>query len=331
MKQKKADREEATMKGTSGEKTGAKETPEYVLRTSGLTKIYGKHRAVDAVDMHVRKGDIYGFIGKNGAGKSTLMKMVAGLAAPDAGEMELFGSHEVERERMRIGTLIETPGLYKEMTAAENLEVLRRAYGIPDKGIVEEMLCLMGLEDTGKKKAGKFSMGMKQRLGIAMALMRNPDFLILDEPINGLDPMGIMQIRELLLHLNREKNITMMISSHILGELSKIATAYGIIRDGRLVDEFDAIELQRRCRRCQKLVVDHAEQAVNVLEEKLHIGEFDVPEPSVVRIFEHLDDMTKINHELMMAGVEIKESYQVGQDLESYFMELTGEGRYDHV
>lgn len=300
---------------------------EYVLKTTKLTKIYGKQRAVNAVDMHVRKGEIYGFVGKNGAGKSTFMKMIAGLAAADEGEIELFGSQDLEKQRLRIGALIETPGLYKEMTAAENLEVLRRAYGIPDKGIVEEMLGLIGLEETGKKKAGKFSMGMKQRLGIAAALMRSPDLLILDEPINGLDPMGIMQVRELLVRLNREKNITMIISSHILGELSKIATAYGIIKNGELVEEFEAAELNRRCRRCQKLVVNHAERAVNVLEEKLHIKEFDVPEQSVIRIFEHLDDMPRINHELLLAGIEIKESYQVGQDLESYFMELTGEGR----
>lgn len=306
---------------------GQEEAKEYVLKTTKLTKIYGKQRAVNAVDLHVRKGDIYGFIGKNGAGKSTFMKMVAGLAAPDEGTIELFGSSDVERQRVRIGTLIEMPGLYKGMTAAENLEVLRRAYGIPDKGIVEEMLSLVDLEDTGKKKAGKFSMGMKQRLGIAAALLRSPDLLILDEPINGLDPAGIIQIRELLVRLNREKNITMIISSHILGELSKIATAYGIIKNGELVDEFDKAELDKRCRRCQKLVVDHTERAVSVLEEKLHIEEFDVPEPFTIRIFEHPEDMTKINQELLLAGVGIKESFQVGQDLENYFMELIGEGR----
>ncbi len=306
---------------------GQEAEKEYVLKTTKLTKIYGKQRAVNAVDLHVRKGDIYGFIGKNGAGKSTFMKMVAGLAAPDEGTIELFGSSDVERQRMRIGTLIEMPALYKGMTAAENLEVLRRAYGIPDKGIVEEMLSLVDLADTGKKKAGKFSMGMKQRLGIAAALLRSPDLLILDEPINGLDPAGIMQMRELLVRLNREKNITMIISSHILGELSKIATAYGIIKNGELVDEFDKAELDKRCRRCRKLVVDHTERAVNVLEEKLHIREYDVPEPFVIRIFEQLDDMAGINQELLLAGIGVKESYQVGQDLESYFMELIGEGR----
>lgn len=300
------------------------ESREYVLRTENLTKIYGGHRAVDAVDMHVRKGDIYGFIGKNGAGKSTLMKMVAGLASPSAGRIELFGGGDIEKQRMRIGSLIEEPGLYYGMTAAENLEVCRRAYGITSRSIVGDTLELIGLQDTGKKKVGKFSMGMKQRLGIAIALLRSPDFLILDEPINGLDPMGIHEVREFLTALNREKNITMIISSHILGELSKIATAYGIIRDGRLVEEFSAEELAGRCRRCQKLVVSNVERAVNVLEEELQIREFDVPEASVIRVYEHLEDFAGINRRLLLAGIEIKESYLVGQDLEGYFMERIG-------
>lgn len=302
------------------------ESRQYVLKTENLTKTYGNHRAVNSVSMHVRKGDIYGFIGKNGAGKSTFMKMVAGLAAPDEGQIELFGSTDIEKQRMRIGSLIETPGLYHGMTAAENLEVYRRAYGITNRKIVKETLDLIGLGDTDKKKVGKFSMGMKQRLGIAIALLRSPDFLILDEPINGLDPMGIREIREFLTVLNRDKNVTMIISSHILGELSKIATVYGIIRDGELVEEFDAKELAVRCRRCQKLVVNNVERAVNVLEEQLRIKEFDVPEKSVIRIFEHLEDSVKINQSLSMAGIEIQESYLTGQDLEGYFMELIGNG-----
>lgn len=316
---KQAGHKEAEMKLEESEK--------YVLRTEKLTKIYGGHKAVNAVDMHVRKGDIYGFIGKNGAGKSTFMKMVAGLAAPDEGKIELFGSTDIEKQRVRIGTLIEAPGLYPGMTAGENLEVYRRAYGITDRNIVSKTLDLVGLGDTGRKKAGKFSMGMKQRLGIAIALLRSPDFLILDEPINGLDPMGIHEIREFLTVLNREKNVTMIISSHILGELSKIATNYGIIRNGELVEEFDAKELAVRCRRCQKLVVDNVERAVNVLEETLQIKEFDVPEQSVIRIFEHLEDTAKVNQCLLQAGIEVKESYLAGQDLESYFMDLVGNGR----
>ena len=305
------------------EKTAEHEgTHKYVLRTEGLTKIYGDHRAVSSVSMHVKKGDIYGFIGKNGAGKTTFMRMVAGLARPDAGEIELFGSRDIEKQRIRIGTLIEQPGFYRGMTAAENLEMIRRAYGITDKGIIQETLDFIGLGDTGKKKAGNFSMGMKQRLGIAIALLRSPDFVILDEPINGLDPQGIRQMRELLLKLNRERNITIIISSHILGELSKIATAYGIIRDGELVEEFAAEELARRCRRCIRLVVDDTDKAVHLLEEGLQIREFDVPENHVIRIFEQLDNSVEINRRLMLEGIGIQENYLAGQDLESYFMDL---------
>ncbi len=193
----------------------------YVLRTENLTKIYGSHRAVNAVDIHVKKGDVYGFIGKNGAGKSTLMKMVAGLVAPSEGRIELFGSSDIEKQRIRIGSLIEEPGLYPGMTATENLEVYRRAYGITDSNVIRDTLDFIGLGNTGKKKVGKFSMGMKQRLGIAIAILKSPDFLILDEPINGLDPTGIHEVREFLIALNREKNITIMISSHILGGIVK--------------------------------------------------------------------------------------------------------------
>lgn len=300
------------------------ESEKYVLRTENLTKVYGRHKAVNAVNLHVKKGDIYGFIGKNGAGKSTLMKMVAGLVAPSQGSIELFGSSDIEKQRIRIGSLIEEPGLYPGMTAAENLEVYRRAYGITNQNVIRDTLDFIGLGETGKKKVGKFSMGMKQRLGIAIALLKSPDFLILDEPINGLDPTGIREVREFLTSLNREKNITIMISSHILGELSKIATTYGIIRDGELVEEFSAKELSTRCRRCQKLVVSNVERAVNVLEEELQIKEFDVPEASVIRIYEHLEDIAKINHQLLLSGIEIKESYLAGQDLESYFMERIG-------
>ena len=298
----------------------------YVLKTEGLTKIYSGRKVVNKVSMHVKKGDIYGFIGKNGAGKTTFMRMVAGLAGPDEGSIELFGSTDIEKQRMRIGTLIEEPGLYRGMTAAENLEVVRRAYGITDKNVIQDAIDFIGLEEAGKKKVRDFSMGMKQRLGIAVALFRNPDFLILDEPINGLDPQGIRQMRELFVKLNREKGITIIISSHILGELSKIATAYGIIRDGELVEEFAAEELTRRCRRCQRLKVDDTQRAVHVLEEELHIKEYDVPENHVIRIFEQLDNSAEINRKLMVAGIGIKENYLAGQDLEGYFMDLLEKG-----
>lgn len=299
---------------------------EYVLKTKDVTKVYGKHKAVDQVSMHVEKGAIYGFIGKNGAGKTAFMRIVAGLAAPTMGEIELFGSKELESARIRIGSLIESPGLFANMTAKENLEVVRRQFGITDKHTVESMLEFIGLAETGRKKVKNFSMGMKQRLGIGIALFRNPDFLILDEPINGLDPEGIIEIRELLLKLNRERQITILISSHILGELSKIATYYGIIREGALIEEFDAKELNDRCRRCYKIVVDQTELAANILEEKFHIAGFDIPEKNTMRIFEQLDQTEQINKELILGGVNIKESYLAGQDPEGYFMELLGGG-----
>ncbi len=296
----------------------------YVLKTEGLTKSYANKRVVDNVSLNVKKGDIYGFIGKNGAGKTTLMKMVAGLTLPDAGQLTLFDSDNVDLQRMRIGTLIEEPGLYPGLSAADNLELWRRAYGIQDKGIVQELLALAGISDTGKKRVRNFSMGMKQRLGIAIALLRGPDFLILDEPINGLDPEGIQQVRELLVKLNREQDITIMISSHILGELSKLATAYGIIRDGVLVEELSAAELAARCRRCRKLVVNDAGLAAGILEQELGIREYDVPEPSVIRIFGELKDIGELNRRLTLGGVVILESYAAGEDLEAYFMERVG-------
>ena len=304
------------------EQKDRKRPQEFILKTTGLTKIYSGRKVVQNVTMHVKKGDIYGFIGKNGAGKTTFMRMVAGLARPDAGEIELFGSTDLERQRVRIGTLIEQPGLYRGMTAAENLETARRAYGITDRNAVRDMLAFIGLEDAGNKKTADFSMGMKQRLGIAMALLRNPDFLILDEPINGLDPQGIRQIRNLLQKLNQERAITMLIASHILGELSKIATVYGMICGGELVEELDAQDLAAKCRRCQRIVVDHTEQAVHLLEEELKIKDYDVPERHVIRIYEQLENFAQINQRLALAGAGVKESYLAGQDLESYFMDL---------
>ncbi|MDE7310975.1 MAG: ATP-binding cassette domain-containing protein [Eubacterium sp.] len=297
---------------------------DYALQTNLLTKIYGSARVVNDVSMHVEKGSIYGFIGRNGAGKTTFMRMAAGLAAPSAGSMTLFGSKDLEKQRVRIGTLIENPGIYPGMTALENIETVRKSLGIPGSRRTEELLRLTGLADTGRKKAKHFSMGMKQRLGIAIALLRNPDFLILDEPINGLDPAGIKEIRDLLLRLNQEKQMTILISSHILGELSKIATHYGIIRNGSLIEEFDVSELEQRCRRCLKLSVDKPQEAANILERALGIKSFDVPQAGMLRVFERLDESADINEALVKNGIRLQESRLAGQDLEGYFMELLG-------
>lgn len=298
------------------------ETAEYVLRTENLTKTYGKNKVVNAVSMHVKKGDIYGFIGKNGAGKTTFMRMVSGLAAPTEGSIELFGSSDIEAQRKRIGTLIEDPGVYPNMTASENMEIVRRSLGITDKNAVNEMLDFVGLGNVGNKKVKNFSMGMKQRLGLAISLVRNPDFLVLDEPINGLDPSGIKEIRDLLLKLNKEKQITILISSHILGELSKVATRYGVIQNGVLIEEFGAEELEEKCKRCQKVVVDDVVLASNILEEKLAITNYDVLENKEIRIFERLDEAADINRALIMGGAALSESHLTGQDLEGYFMDL---------
>ena len=302
---------------------------EYVLKTENLTKIYGKNKVVNAVNMHVRKGDIYGFIGKNGAGKTTFMRMVSGLAAPTDGSMELFESTEIEKQRKRIGILIEDIGMYPNMTASENMEIVRRNFGITDKHVVSEMLEFVGLGNVGNKKVKNFSMGMKQRLGIAISLVRNPDFLILDEPINGLDPSGIKEIRDLLLKLNKEKQITILISSHILGELSKLATRYGIIQNGVMIEEFDAEALAERCKRCQKVRVDDVVLASHILEEELSITNYDVLQNTEMRNFEKLDEAAAINRALINGGVELQESYLAGQDLEAYFMDLldTPQGR----
>lgn len=299
---------------------------EYILKTEKLTKIYGGVKAVNEVSMSVRKGDIYGFIGKNGAGKTTFMKMISGLAAPTAGSMELFGKSDLEQARKRIGTLIENPGVYPNMTAEENLEIVRRNLGIPERAATREMLEFVGLDSAGKKKVKNFSMGMKQRLGLAVSLIRNPDFLVLDEPINGLDPAGIKEVRELLLKLNREKQITILISSHILGELSKVATRYGIIRDGVLMEEFGVKELEERCRKCQKITVNDVGLAASILEKKLSISYYDVLEGNVLRIFERIEDAAQINRDLITGGVEITESCLSGLDLEGYFMDLLENG-----
>lgn len=299
-----------------------------VLRTEELTKTFARKNAVARVNMHVAKGDIYGFIGKNGAGKTTLMRMVTGLARPTSGEIELFGSKGLNKQRIRIGSIIENPGVYANMTAQENIEIFRNIYGISQKHIVEERLHSVGLDHLGKKKVKHFSLGMKQRLGIAIALLGNPDFLILDEPMNGLDPEGIKEIRDLLLQLNQDQKITILISSHILGELSKIATKYGIIRDGVLMEEFSKEELETRCRRCLKLRVEPVQKAASILETILKIRNYDVLSDNTIRIFERLDEVGHINTTLVKNDVTLYSCQEIGQDLEGYFIDLMG-GSYD--
>ncbi len=224
---------------------------EYVLKTEALSKQYKKSKALDGLSMHVPKGAIYGFVGKNGAGKTTLIRLICGLSKPTSGKYTLYaadsGSKEITEARKNMGAVVETPALTFDMTAEENLRQQYRILGMSSFDGIEELLELVGLEKTGKKKVKSFSLGMKQRLGIAMALAGEPDFLVLDEPTNGLDPQGIIELRELILKLNHEKGITFLISSHILDELSRIATHYGIIDHGKMVKEFSAQELEKEC------------------------------------------------------------------------------------
>ena len=295
-----------------------------ILKTERLTKTYGKSIAVNKVSVTVQQGDIYGLIGKNGAGKTTFMRMVLGLASPDNGQIELFGKTDLEQQRKHIGSLIEEPGGYPGISARDNLEIIRRNLGIADKAVADRMLELVGLESAGKKKVKNFSMGMRQRLGLAIALIRRPNFLILDEPINGLDPSGIREIRDLLLKLNREEHVTVLISSHILGELSKIATRYGILRDGVLIEEIGAEQLNVTCRQYLKLTVDDAQMAAAVLTEKLGISST-VADAYTICVFEKLDTTEEINYAVAANGIALKESRFAGEDLESYFMERMGE------
>ncbi|WML42099.1 ABC transporter ATP-binding protein [Neobacillus sp. OS1-2] len=298
-----------------------------VLKTNNLSKKYKQQLALNKVNLSIKKGSIYGFIGQNGAGKSTLIRLVSGLAFPTTGTMELFGkSNETEliQARKRIGTIIEGPALYPQMTAAENLEVHRLLKGIPGKECIEKTLSLVGLQETGKKKAKNFSLGMKQRLGLAIALLGDPEFLILDEPINGLDPMGVVEIRELLKRLNREYGITILISSHILSELHLLATHYGIIHKGELIEQLTAEELNGKCQQFLHIKVDNPNKAATILETELATSAFEVMPDGVIKLFAYLDVPGKISTALTNHGLVIEQFMPMGEDLEGYFMNRIG-------
>jgi ABC-2 type transport system ATP-binding protein len=300
---------------------------EYVLKTIGLTKVYSGKAANDGIDISIKQGDIYGLIGNNGAGKTTLFRMITGLIAPTKGSMELFGKrseNEIAAMRRRLGCVIETPALYPGMTARENLEYRRRLLGLPDKKAIDEVLKTVRLQDTGGKKVKRFSQGMKQRLGIAIALLGNPDFLILDEPVNGLDPAGIIEVRELLLRLNADMGVTILISSHILSELSKLVTRYGIISGGKLVEQIYSEELDERCRRYINIKVDDVSKASFILETVIGASKYEVIQDGTIRLYEMFGSVGSINAELVRHGILVEEIKITGRDLEAYFISLMG-------
>lgn len=296
-----------------------------LLSTNGLTKKFGRYKVVNAVNIHIRQGDIYGLIGRNGAGKTTILKMISGLAAPTEGDFSLFekSGKAAYQYMSRIGTLIEAPGIYPNMSAYENMKLKCIAMGVRKQGVIEELLNTVGLGTVGKKKVKNFSLGMKQRLGIALALVGDPDLVILDEPINGLDPRGIAEVRETLFKLNKEKNITFIISSHILEELSKIATNYGIIHDGVLIKEMTREELLAECSERIELKTDDTGKACTVLEN-MGIHQYKVVDVDTIQIFERLNDGGSITMTLAENGVKTVGITIKNEALEDYYLNLTG-------
>ncbi len=294
---------------------------ENILETRSLTKKYGDKIAVNGMSLHVRRGDIYGLIGKNGAGKTSLMKLLLGLTTPDSGEMVLLGERNADLARRKIGSLIEAPALYKNETAFENMK--RFAILSPTTDVeIRRILQLVGLGNTGAKKAGAFSLGMRQRLGIAIALLGSPEVLILDEPINGLDPAGIKEIRDIIIELNR-RGVTFLISSHLLDELGKIATNYGIVSGGVLVEEITADALAAKCRTSLKLTTDNTKGTLAVLKHDF-AGLTAEQDGKTVRITSAVSDPSEVNAALVKAGIRVYEMANESMGFEDFFIERLG-------
>lgn len=294
-----------------------------LLQTEALTKRYKKNTVVDNLHLTVRSGDIYGLLGQNGAGKTTTLRMLLGLVKPTSGQIQWFGQPLSRPLLGRIGSIIETPGCYPQLTAAENLELHRRMHGIPEAESVQEYLKLVGLEAAAGKKAGQLSLGMRQRLGIARSLMHRPDVLLLDEPINGLDPVGIKETREMIMDLQRKREMTILVSSHILGEIELMANRIGIMHQGRLIEQLDADEIQSKNRHYLELKVDDDNKASVVLEQELATQRFKVWERGVIRVYDTTLPSGKINRILVESGVEVKESTLRTDTLEDYFIRVT--------
>lgn len=300
---------------------------EYILQTIRLTKKYPHAIALDNVDVTIRKGCIYGFIGQNGAGKTTFMRMVSGLSLPDSGEIVLFGKsdiRELEVQRKRMGCMIEAPALYPYMTAHDNLEAMRIAQGIPNKEEVDHCLEVVGLKDTGKKKVQHFSLGMKQRLGIAAALLGEPEFLMLDEPTNGLDPVSIMEIRELLKSLASDRQLTILVSSHILGELYQLATNYLFLHNGKIIQEISKEQLDSRCKKHIFILVNDVSQAAVILERTLNTKNYTIMPDQAIHLYDYVDDMQKVITALTEKQLIIKNIGIAGDSLENYFINVIG-------
>lgn len=301
---------------------------DYVLQTNALSKSYKDFKALSGLSMNVPKGAIYGFVGKNGAGKTTLIRLICGLQEATSGEYMLYGRKntdlEIVKSRRRMGAVVETPSIYLNMTAEDNLKQQYRILGLPSFDGLWDILELVGLNTTGKKKAKNFSLGMRQRLGIAMTLAGDPDFLVLDEPANGLDPQGIIEIRELILKLNRERQVTVLISSHILDELSKLATHYGFIDNGHLVKELSAKDLEDACKKCVRIEVSDTKILAHVLD-KMQI-EYKILSDTQADIFAKIK-IPQLCAALGEENCELISMQERDESLESYYMNLVGGGK----
>jgi len=296
---------------------------EVILKCKGITKQYSNTRALNQVDMEILRGEIYGFIGENGAGKTTLLRVIAGLISRTEGNLSLFGKDDEQglaEGRKRMGCIVEGPAFYPFLTAYDNLEYYRIQRGYPDKNCINRALKMVNLENTGKKKFQQFSLGMKQRLGVALAIMGNPDFLILDEPINGLDPGGIVEFRGMLKSLSKEYGMTILVSSHILSELEQVADRYGIIHQGKLVKEFTQEELEINTRRYLAIKVGNAADAAAVLEQKMGITQYEVLPGNQLKVYSHLDESAEVTFQLASNQIKVISIKEMGGTLESYFL-----------
>lgn len=301
---------------------------EAILRINNLTKQYKGITVVDNVGLKINKGVIYGLVGANGAGKTSLIRMLTGQAQPTSGEISLFGKStqsDLNEMRKRTGVIVETPCFYPFFSASENLEYYRIQRGIKRKLCIEEVLTEVGLEDTGKKKFKNFSLGMKQRLGLALALLNNPEFLILDEPINGLDPVGIMEFRKLLLKLNQERGITVLIASHILSELESLATHYCFIKKGKVVKEISAEELFEQCNEYIELKVSEVNRVEAILKKDFNCNKYDILPNGIIKIYDKFEHPEKLFKKIVGDNIEIYSMNVKKASLEDYFMNILGD------
>ena len=298
---------------------------EYILTTDNLTKIYGEKHAADGISLHIKKGDVYGLIGRNGAGKTTVLKMICGLSCPTSGSVTFMGKTGAALSKCmnKIGALIESPGLFPKMSAYQNIKTKCILAGKNDDEYIMSLLKQVGLENVGKKPAQSFSLGMKQRLGIALALVGDPEFIVLDEPINGLDPQGIAEMREIIHNLSKVQGMTVIVSSHILDELAKVADSFGIINDGKLIDEFTIEELESRCSKYVLLKTGDLEKTREVLSES-GIERYEVEESGDIRINGVIEDTSKLIAALVGKGVAVYELASVQGTLEQYYLNRTG-------